>query len=1657
MDRQYNRYGYFWDAYEFSTTLVEPVHQITIQLKDKRVHERDDAIRRGDIPDPKKPVRLEDAISFIGTCRDMCPEFERHEREYQQNVEKFEKIPGTEHIDHSRAVKAFARPAAGADQPLPSDVRPPDVLLSTLAYLMEEIVIKGDLADSHAFVRDRTRSIRQDFTLQNHRGPEAIEAHEIIARYHILCIHQLCEDKNFSEQQEMEQLRKVLTSLQEFYDDMRTEGTPCPNEAEFRAYHMLSHLQDPDMMRQAQILPHHIFLDPYIQTAAEVNALTRRNNDVRRRAVVQSEASPNFFSRFFKMVAGPRVTYLMACLLEPNFGEIRKGGLKALNKSYLDQHEGVLVSDLVNILGFDDEEECITNCYEYELELANQSQPAVIFGRKDQVSRRRIFKEGAVSIKQHRNERIVEAKRQNYATLQIIYGETPRPQQRNAIMGSISLPSSANIPRGLTSAGAVSRLGISTAGAAATAAATSAASSRTALSRTTPSVAATPSRAVNFGASGSVGVSQAPGNSAFSVSSEKAGSSAPSVFQQPLVTGTAPVSKPSAISMSYPAVPTTAVAALSANKAPSTNTLHTHSTLNPAAPSFTLSTPSVPSFTALKPIISLPPTASPSISSSVPGQQPPSFAFGTSSSASSVPFSFTGSTSLPLSTGTITTSSSPQPPSGASFLPSIPFTATGALSSGSSVFSSQPAPPSFSAPPAPAKSDANNIVSRRGKVFPRAMVEAVMNEFVQKETDRLIRVTAAQISQEVIMERSLRRAKEREEAVRQESMLVLSTLMHQITNDLTEEILAELYRETSLQRRVISQWKDYTAKCLQRAEELRRRQEHFLANVRSMGSSAGLVDASPMAVRIRDYNAQQQRIHGTHVSARRNGEIVGKGKEGIKAMVEAVSNKRKRLLSIGQEGSLDLALVAGLRKVVAPKREMWAPLPVFRIVESSYHGTSAGHSQNQQLAAPTRGPALMKRRWRLFVNTPNFKDMTSKWLLTKLGIDMGRHTKAQQRSGTMVAVHRGPSTDDDNTMDVVVHGSEDQSVKDLLGMSKYSIMETAAFIFEFSKLPFVDRDATDTAIRGYWEGEHDRLVRFLSCFPKVKQPVVFIIWTEAPEIWERVSPHMVEYLQLDAMVVAPQGPLLSYRFLRLDMSSMKLDPYIVGSLEWLASETKDFFEDPAVLLEALLDKYRPIYEWALTRMSLAEGPMYSQFDEDDEEEAHMWRLRVRKRKQIQESGGKRDGLLLGGQQQRDQMELQQPRNMFVETAESGFNLAVKLFNMELESIAQTIETKGQGETREGAVQEGRVKDAMARFIRQAELPEMKRGAVQDRLNFGMDSRSALSDFIDVYVASLGGLAKEQQNLESKATLRQNVWSILTLSKEDRVPLEDVFAAISSQVLQWVKAGILDTERFSVRIRKWEQQRSDLMRLQGQYRTQQRQYDQGREEEKDEEGKQGEEDSNRDRGETGDVEELAFAPILIHDEVDVEGNVFDFESTVQSEVRAWEKSVKSRASDREERALAVERTQLEQGGAAAGASRKRSAPERPRDAMKKSRVELVSNTSKSGDDSYDLYLRHTLSPTNDAPTPVSTLPIGSATGTKRPTGLETAPATLGSLRMTLPQSSLPSAMNSSTAKASLLTTAIVPAAKTTTTTTTATDRMARLRSLIKEVKETKHLS
>ena len=54
--------------------------------------ERKKAIAEGKMDDPLVPKRLEDAITMVGTCMDMCPRFERYRRERENNLDKWESV-----------------------------------------------------------------------------------------------------------------------------------------------------------------------------------------------------------------------------------------------------------------------------------------------------------------------------------------------------------------------------------------------------------------------------------------------------------------------------------------------------------------------------------------------------------------------------------------------------------------------------------------------------------------------------------------------------------------------------------------------------------------------------------------------------------------------------------------------------------------------------------------------------------------------------------------------------------------------------------------------------------------------------------------------------------------------------------------------------------------------------------------------------------------------------------------------------------------------------------------------------------------------------------------------------------------------------------------------------------------------------------------------------------------------------------------------------------------------------------------------------------------------------------------------------------------------------------------------------------------------------
>ncbi len=285
-------------------------------------------------------------------------------------------------------VKRFRRSAAGYEEQLPSDIRPPLVLQKTLNYLFDEIIGGSKpLAAVQKFVWDRTRAIRNDFSIQQVTKVAdlriAIDCFERIARFHILSLHQLskpsADNEDFEPIQEREQLNNTLLSLMYYYDDSRHKMT-SPNEAEFRAYCIIFEIQDqrPDLEDRAQQWPKSLLQDRRVQTALKLYAAAGNTSDEQgplRPRVPFLIAQANI-GRFWSIIKSNAVPYLMACVAEVYFGFIRKTALETIWKAYKGKRGGPtkmedwILDDLTTALGFDDEGQTQTFCEDHGFTIA---------------------------------------------------------------------------------------------------------------------------------------------------------------------------------------------------------------------------------------------------------------------------------------------------------------------------------------------------------------------------------------------------------------------------------------------------------------------------------------------------------------------------------------------------------------------------------------------------------------------------------------------------------------------------------------------------------------------------------------------------------------------------------------------------------------------------------------------------------------------------------------------------------------------------------------------------------------------------------------------------------------------------------------------------------------------------------------------------------------------------------------------------------------------------------------------------------------------------------------------------------------------------------------------------------------------------------------
>lgn len=307
------------------------------------------------------------------------------------------------------------------------------------------------LAKVHAFVWDRTRSIRNDFTLQNVEGFKnddlllTVYCYELIARFHIHALHELShpdiDDHGFTAHNEREQLNKTLLSLMDFYDLCASRGLKCANEAEFRAYMVLMHIYDQDVERKAMNLGldrPELFEHPRFQLALELYAAAGNTHDSHGplRPPGSVLVAQNDFAKFFRVVKSSRVSYTMACMAEIHFNQIRKDALVAIRAGYRARStaENATLQLLVDLLGFDTEQEAQAFAEACGINVSIGSDGLIYLMLNSSSGH---LADPNEKLKQPFSLKVVEHKRHGRALAQVIHGLTVR-QARGTVDGEQS-------------------------------------------------------------------------------------------------------------------------------------------------------------------------------------------------------------------------------------------------------------------------------------------------------------------------------------------------------------------------------------------------------------------------------------------------------------------------------------------------------------------------------------------------------------------------------------------------------------------------------------------------------------------------------------------------------------------------------------------------------------------------------------------------------------------------------------------------------------------------------------------------------------------------------------------------------------------------------------------------------------------------------------------------------------------------------------------------------------------------------------------------------------------------------------------------------------------------------------------------------------------
>uniref|UniRef100_A0A0D9VU21 SAC3/GANP/THP3 conserved domain-containing protein n=1 Tax=Leersia perrieri TaxID=77586 RepID=A0A0D9VU21_9ORYZ len=240
-----------------------------------------------------------DAPPIVGSCPDMCPARERAQRERLRDLALFERVGGDPaRTSTSLAVKKF------------------------------EIV--------HDFIFDRTRSVRQDLSMQNIVNEQAIHIYEDVR----LASSYQDSDASSMCYLNMEQLMKCLLSLFDMYDAIHKNNSQSSKEAEYYSFYVLLHLgcKIPKMVDSLSLWYGHL-----------PASIVRSKEMIFARSILRCYHIGNF-KRFFCTIAA-EATDLQLRLLEPFLNEARVRALMYFNHSgyKLQRHPLTHLSEILMI------------------------------------------------------------------------------------------------------------------------------------------------------------------------------------------------------------------------------------------------------------------------------------------------------------------------------------------------------------------------------------------------------------------------------------------------------------------------------------------------------------------------------------------------------------------------------------------------------------------------------------------------------------------------------------------------------------------------------------------------------------------------------------------------------------------------------------------------------------------------------------------------------------------------------------------------------------------------------------------------------------------------------------------------------------------------------------------------------------------------------------------------------------------------------------------------------------------------------------------------------------------------------------------------------------------------------------------------------------